>query len=240
MRRARIISKPRVVAVCGQMISVDIELALVGLVAMLEPATLISSSLALVLGERPLRTGFWFYLGGLGVTLAVGVAAAFVLGNVAASPTSEPKTWVSAVTVVLGGLLALYVARSLRRPADPAKIAAQVARMRKIVNASPLTLIGAGAVLANAGPFMLIAIKSISQLDPSTLQYILDWLLFALVSLLPLSLALVALLIAPSSTMPRLVALRGWIEAHARTVALVVMSALAVSLIRDGIAGLAG
>ena len=39
------------------MVSVDIELALVGLVAMLEPATLISSALALALGERPLRTG---------------------------------------------------------------------------------------------------------------------------------------------------------------------------------------
>jgi hypothetical protein len=221
-------------------ISVDIELALVGLVAMLEPATLISSVLALVLGDRPLRTGFWFYLGGLGVTLAVGVAAAFVLGDVAASPTSKPKTWVSVVSVVAGALLVLYVAWSLRRHPDPRKTAASVARMRKVVNASPATLIGAGAVLANAGPFMLIAMKNISQLDPTTLQYILDWLLFALVSLLPLALALVALLIAPEWTMPRLVTMRGWIERHARTVALVVVSALAVSLIRDGIAGLTG
>lgn len=66
------------------MSSVDVELALVGLVAMLEPATLASSVLALVLGERPLLTGFWFYLGGLGATLAVGVLAAFVLGNASA------------------------------------------------------------------------------------------------------------------------------------------------------------
>jgi hypothetical protein len=222
------------------MISVDIELALVGLVAMLEPATLISSILALVLGDRPLRTGFWFYLGGLGVTLAVGVAAAFVLGDVAASPTSKPKTWVSVVSVVAGALLVLYVAWSLRGHPDPRKTAASVARMRKVVNASPATLIGAGAVLANAGPFMLIAMKNISQLDPTTLQYILDWLLFALVSLLPLALALVALLIAPGWTMPRLVTMRGWIERNARTVALVVVSVLAVSLIRDGIAGLTG
>ena len=53
------------------MTSVDVELALVGLVAMLEPATLGASVLALVLGDRPLRTGFWFYVGGLGATLAV-------------------------------------------------------------------------------------------------------------------------------------------------------------------------
>jgi hypothetical protein len=63
------------------MISVDVELALVGLAAMLEPATLISSLLALILGNRPLRTGVLFYLGGIGLTLAIGVAAAFVLGK---------------------------------------------------------------------------------------------------------------------------------------------------------------
>ena len=91
---------------------IDIQLALVGLVAMLEPATLGSSVLALVLGDRPLRTGFWFYLGGLGATLAVGVLAAFVLGNAAASRTSTPKTWVSVFGVVAGVLLLVYVVRT--------------------------------------------------------------------------------------------------------------------------------
>jgi len=33
-----------------------------------------------------------------------------------------------------------------------------------------------------------VAAKSISQLDPSTAQYLLDWALFALVVLLPLRL----------------------------------------------------
>jgi hypothetical protein len=42
------------------MTSVDVQLVLVGLVAMLEPATLASSVLALVLGDRPVRTGSWF------------------------------------------------------------------------------------------------------------------------------------------------------------------------------------
>jgi membrane associated rhomboid family serine protease len=96
------------------MTSVDIQLALVGLVAMLEPATLASSVLALVLGDRPLRTGSLFYLGGLGATLAVGVLGAFVLGNAAASRTSTPKTWVSVFGVVVGALLLAYVARTAR------------------------------------------------------------------------------------------------------------------------------
>ncbi len=222
------------------MTSVDIELALVGLVAMLEPATLGSSVLALVLGDRPLRTGFLFYIGGLGATLAVGVVGAFVLGNTAASRTSTPKTWVSVFGVISGLILLAYVARAVRRPVDPQAMARNVARMGKVATAPPLTIVGAGAVLANAGVFMAIALKDISQLDPSALQYVLDWVLFALVSMLPLSFALVLLLVAPDRTMPTLVIGRGWIERHARTIALVILGALAAALLRDGVSGLTG
>ena len=85
------------------MTSVDTELVLVALAAMLSPTTLFLSVLALVVGERPKRTALWFYLGAFGATLVVGVVAAFVLGNAAASPKpSTPKTWVAIVDVVAG------------------------------------------------------------------------------------------------------------------------------------------
>src|SRR6266576_1467897 len=87
----------------------DGELLLIALAAMLSPTTLFFSVLALVLGERPLRTGLWFYLGALSAMLAVGVVAAFVLGNAAASSTSTPKTWVAVVDVIAGALLLVYV-----------------------------------------------------------------------------------------------------------------------------------
>ena len=45
---------------------IDAELALTALAAMLSPTTLTFSVLVLVLGERPLRTGLWFYAGALG------------------------------------------------------------------------------------------------------------------------------------------------------------------------------
>jgi Sap-like sulfolipid-1-addressing protein len=186
------------------MTSVDIELALVGLVAMLEPATLVTSFLALVVGSRPLRTGFWFFVGGLGATLAVGVLAALVLGDAAASPTSTPKTWVSIFNILAGVAILAYVAWAVRRKSDAQKTAATVARIRELDQASPLTVVAAGAVLANAGIFMVVALKDISQLDPSTLQYILDWTLFASVSLLPLGVALLLLRFAPGPTVPRL------------------------------------
>jgi hypothetical protein len=73
--------------------------------------TLSFSVPALVLGERPLRTGFWFYLGALSAMVAIGVVAAIVLGSAAASHTSTPKTWVAVVDVIAGALLVVYVAR---------------------------------------------------------------------------------------------------------------------------------
>src|SRR6476659_5925003 len=109
---------------------IDGEIVLVSLAAMFSPTTLSFSVLALVLGDRPLRTGFWFYLGAFSATLVIGVIAAFVLGDAAApSSNSTPKTWVMVLALVFGALILLYVARALTRPAESARIADMVERM---------------------------------------------------------------------------------------------------------------
>lgn len=221
------------------MIPVDIEIALVGVTAMLEPATLLSAVLALVISQRPLRTGGWFYLGGLSVTLLIGVLGAFLLGNAAASRTSEPKTWVSIVTVVAGALVLIYAVRTFLRRKDRQQITDLTERMNKVAAASALTIVTSGAVLANPGVFMLIAAKSISQLDPSTARYLADWALFAVVALLPLGIALLMLLLAPGVTKPLLASARRVVERHGLTIIAIVLLGLALSLLRDGIVGLA-
>src|SRR5271170_7412391 len=102
------------------MAAVDTELVLIALAAMLSPTTLSFTVLALVLGERPLRTGVWFYLGALGLTLIIGVIAAFVIGNAAASPKpSEPKTWVAIVDVVAGAFVLIFTLRLVKSPPNP-------------------------------------------------------------------------------------------------------------------------
>src|SRR5271163_1248819 len=114
----------------GPMTSVDTELVLVALAAMLSPVTLFLSVLALVVGERPMRTGLWFFLGAFGVTLVVGVIAAFALGNAVASPRpSTPKTWVAIVDVVSSVIVLFFVVRFLRRPRDPKKVASMIDQM---------------------------------------------------------------------------------------------------------------
>ncbi len=217
---------------------IDAELALVALAAMLSPTTLSFSVFALVLGDRPLRTGIYFYFGALSATLAIGVLAAFVLGDAAASDTSSPKTWVAVVDVIAGVLLLIYIAWVVRRPRDPKKAESMMAQVSKIASSPAIAIVGAGAALANPGGFIPLALKDISELDPSATQYIVDWLFFSLVSLLPLSVAIVMLAVAPERAGRILGSVRDWLIRNARTVAAVIVALLALSLIRNGIAGL--
>ena len=223
------------------MTSVDVELVLVALAAMLSPTTLFLSVLALVVGERPKRTGLWFYLGAFGATLIVGLVAAFVLGNAAASPKpSTPKTWVAIVDVVAGLLVLFFVVRFLRKPRDPKRVEAMIDQMGRVASSPVIAIIAAGATLANPGAFIPLALKDISETNPTAGEYVLEWLGFTLVSLLPLSLAVVALAVAPAPTQRLLSRTRGWLERNARAIAAVVLLLLAAALMRNGIAGLTG
>jgi hypothetical protein len=218
---------------------VYLELVLVSLAAMLSPLTLMWSVLVLVLAERPLRNGAWFYLGAVSATLAVGVAAAFVLGDAAASRTpSTPKTWVAVVDVVAGVVLLAWVARVLRRPPNPEKQASMVAQIGKISSASALAVAGAGALLANPGIFIPLGLKTISETDPSSTQYMVEWAFFTFVSLIPLAVALVMLLVVPARAERVLGLARGWLERHATAIGALLVILLALSLLRGGIAGL--
>jgi hypothetical protein len=217
---------------------IDAELALIALAAMLSPTTLSFSIFALVLGDRPLRTGFWFYLGALTATLAIGVLAAFVIGDAAASSTSTPKTWVAILDLVAAGALLAWIYSTSRRPRDPARVQAMIDKMSGLATAPAMVVIGAGAALANPGGFIPLALKDISETNPTATGYMIQWLFFALVSLLPLALSLLLLLVAPRWTGRLLDAARRWLELHARTIAFVILTLLAASLLRNGIAGL--
>jgi hypothetical protein len=224
------------------MASVDTELVLVALAAMLSPTTLSFSVLALVLGERPLRTGLWFYLGALAVTLLIGVLAAFVLGDVAAAPagSSTPKTWVCILDILAGAVLLVVIVRFLRRPSDSSRMDRMIAQMETLASSPAIAIVAAGATLANPGGFIPLALKDISQTGPSTGGYVAQWVGFALISLLPLSFALLMLAIAPDRTQRVLARARGWLERHAMTLAAAILALLALALLRNGIVGLTG
>ena len=218
---------------------IEAELVLVTVAAMLSPTTLTFSTLVLVLSDRPFRTGCWFYLGAVGATLAIGIIAAFVLGDAAASShPSTPKTWVAILDVLGAVVILTWVIRTMRRPRNPARTAAAMEQMRKVTASPAIAIVGAGATLANPGGFIPLALKEISELDPSRAGYAADWLFFTFVSLLPLATALVLLLVARGWTTRVLESARGWLELHARTVAAALLVLISLALLRNGIAGL--
>src|SRR4029453_15398979 len=157
---------------------IDAELALTALAAMLSPTTLTFSVLVLVLGDRPLRTGLWFYVGALGATLGIGIVAAVAIFH-----------------GVAGALLIAFVIRTLRRPPNPKRAASMFDQMQKVASSPAVAIVGAGAALADPGAFIPIALKNSSELDPTATEYIVNWLFFTVVSLLPLAVALVLLLV---------------------------------------------
>jgi hypothetical protein len=214
------------------------ELVLVSLAAMVSPTTLTFSVLALVLGERPFRTGAWFFLGAFTATLAIGIIAAFVLGDAASSSSSTPKTWVAILDIVFAVALFVFAGRRIRRPVDPKTTQSMIEKMSGIASSPAVAIVGAGAMLANPGGFIPIALKAISETHPTTSEYIVKWVAFTLVALLPLLLALVLLVVARGWTERQLQRLKGWLERRAITIGYVLMLLLGIALLRNGIAGL--
>ena len=220
---------------------VYLELGLVSLAAMLSPTTLTFSVLALVLARRPLRTGVWFYLGAFAVTIAIGVVAGFVVGDIAApSAGGQRKTWVSVFDLVAAALLLVYVARTWRVPISEKTTKGMVEKMSSVASSPWIAVVAAGATLANPGGFIPLALKAISETNPTAASYATAWLAFTLVSLLPLGVAIVLLLVSPGWADPLLRSARTWLEAHLRLIASAIILLLAASLLHNGISGLTG
>jgi uncharacterized membrane protein len=110
--------------------------------------------------------------------------------------------------------------------------------MSKVSSSPAIAIVAAGATLANPGGFIPIALKEVSQLNPSAAEYIALWLAFAVVSLLPLLAALVALVTSHDWAVSKLQAARAWLERNARTLAAAIIFLLAAALLRNGIVGL--
>jgi hypothetical protein len=214
------------------------QLAALSIAAMFSPGTLTFSTLALVLGERPLRTGAWFRSGGLCAMLAIGIAAAFVLGNVAAPTPSGPRTWVAVLDVIGAVVLVVYGVRWLLRPGASAWMQSGVERMHGVASSSAAAIFGAGALLAIPGAFIPLALKAISETDPSDRQYVVEWVAFTAVAFLPLILAVILLLARRDWTMEKLNAARGWLDVHLGMIVGVLCLLVALSLLRDAIVGL--
>ena len=110
--------------------------------------------------------------------------------------------------------------------------------MSSVADSPWIAVVAAGATLANPGGFIPVALKTISETNPATGGYAIQWLVFTLVALLPLGLAIVLLVASPERAGRLLQSVRVWLEGHLRLIASVIILLLAFSLLRNGIAGL--
>jgi hypothetical protein len=171
----------------------------------------------------------------LGATLAIGIAAAFLLGARAASHTVSPKTWPAVVDVLAAIALVIWAATLLWQPQDSERSKNQVARIKHIAEAPAAAIIATGAALANPGWFTPLALTTVSETDPGVTRHIIEWLAFSVVSLLPLGAAVSVLAIAPDATTLFVQSARSWVARYARAVEGVLVLALAATLFRNGL-----
>ena len=172
--------------------------------------------------------------------MSAGRLAAVAAIGVGADQAGEEEVFLGDAGAVgrVGVVVLAFVVRAARRPSDPRRVERMIEQMSGIASSPAIAIVAAGATLANPGGFIPLALKDISELNPSTLQFIGLWAAFALLSLLPLSLALLMLATSPERAQRLLTGARGWLERRATTVAGVILVLLAVVLLRNGIAGL--
>ena len=91
--------------------------------------------------------------------------------------------------------------------------------MSKIASSPWIAIVAAGATLANPGGFIPLAMKDISETNPSTTGYVVEWVFFSVVSLLPLAAALVMLAVSPDRATRLLLRVRDWLLRNARLIA---------------------
>ena len=156
----------------------------------------------------------------------------------AASTTSYPKPWVAVIDIIAALILVFFIVRFLRRPRDPKRAQGMADQMSKIASSPWIAIVAAGATLANPGGFIPIAMKDISETNPSTTGYIVEWIFFSVLSLLPLAAALIVLAVSPDRATRLLQRVRDWLLRYARLIAAAIMVLLAAVLLRNGISGL--
>jgi hypothetical protein len=142
------------------------------------------------------------------------------------------------IDIIAALLLVFFSVRFLRRPRDPKRAQSMVDQMSKIASSPWIAIVAAGATLANPGGFIPLAMKDISETNPSTTGYVVEWVFFSVVSLLPLAAALVMLAVSQDRATRLLLRVRDWLLRNARLIAAVIMVLLAASLLRNGISGL--
>jgi hypothetical protein len=198
--------------------------------------------------RRPLLTAY--LVGGLTISIALGIGIVAVLGDSGAVPSSSSGvSWVTDLAV--GGLaLLLAVALAMRadvrfkerrranhpaKPADPDEEKKEPLSQRILARGSvPLVFLAALAINL-PGAAYLVALKDIAAAHQSTGADIITIVAFNLIMFLLAEVPLAGLVLAPEPTVGLVRRVDGWFSANSRTIAIGLCAVLGAFLITRGI-----
>ncbi|MEV7392136.1 GAP family protein [Streptomyces sp. NPDC091215] len=188
--------------------------------------------------------GLLFALGWVLGLAALGAIMLAVGGSGSASAHKHPATWVGALKLALGALLALFGALQWRRrPKDPSQ--AQLPKwMAAIDRFGPGKILGLGLLLSAGNlknaPLTIAAAASISSAGISVPQQIVTLAIFVVIASLGVLAPLAVYLVMGERAKSILGSWRDWAAQHNVAVLAVLFFVLGLKLLGDGISILAG
>jgi hypothetical protein len=205
----------------------------------------------LISRPEPRRLILAFYLGGLLISVAAGVAVAKVFedgGEIAGSDSGGPHGSVSIVVGLVGLLFAWLLAsrrgrhlidswraRHPRRRAPKPKTKEGPSWVeRRLDRATAGIAFLVGAAINLPGPFYLLALGDIAH-GPSTLEQVLLILLFNAIMFLLLEIPLVGYLIDPGWTERAVAATRSWLTTNRLRVLGVLVGVISAGILVQGL-----
>lgn len=206
--------------------------------------TLLAGVIVLLARDKPAPLLASFLAGGYVISIAAGLIIVFVLdGTVSASNQKSA----SATVDLIAGVLSLVLAGVLwKRAHDKGPAQAPESKkdgkswtQRALGQGSWWVAFGAGVVLNLPGIWYLDALKDIAQANASTVTSIVWVLLFVVIMFMLAELPLIGFAVDPDRTRVRVQRFERWMNAHARTIEIVVAAAIGMYLTVKGIADIA-
>jgi len=197
----------------------------------------------LLTSSRARSLGPLFVLGWLLGLAVVGAIVLAILGPSAADSSGQRTRWVSWVMIVLGVLLLVEAGRRWRGRSSGGEEVALPAWMGAIDRLKPAVALGGGVVLGGVRPKSLLLVvggaAAIAQTGIAGGQQAIAYAVFAVVATIGVGAPVVIYLARGERSTELLGRLKGWLRRNHAVILAVVLLVIGVTLIGDGIGGLA-
>jgi hypothetical protein len=198
---------------------------------------------ALLTSSRARSLGPVFVLGWLLGLVVVGAIVLAIVGPSGAGSSGQRTTWVSWVMMILGVLLLVEAVRRLRGRTGTGEEVPLPPWMGAIDRLKPAVVLAGGVVLGGVRPKSLLLVvggaAAIAQTGIAGGQQAIAYAVFAVIATIGIGAPVVIYLAMGERSAELLGRLKGWMRRNNAVILAVVLLVIGVTLIGDGIGGLA-